>query len=150
MNSKTTREYKEIISGHFTRANTDREALAKLAEFSSELRKSIKDIAAQIEVMPDDPMLLGYLGVMFFGSIKTTDMKMIKRIAAASPHANEAIEQIRAAGILQISAEALKEAIWLRDSYPDLLWIAIQLTLLHSPEQTWSSTVISKDDDNTE
>jgi hypothetical protein len=149
MNSKTSREYKEIISGHFTRANTDREALAKLAEFSSELRKSIQDIAGQIEVTPNDPMLLGYLGAMFFGAIKTTDLKMIKRLAAASTPANEAIEQIRSGGILQISADALKEAVWLRDSNSELLWIAIQLTLLHSPEQTWSSTVISKDDDNT-
>jgi hypothetical protein len=150
MNSKTTKEYKEIISGHFTRATTDREALAKLAEFSSELRTSIQDIVRQIVVTPDDPMLLGYLGAMFYGAIKTTDLKMIKRLALASAPASDAIEQIRTAGTLQISADALKATIWLRDSYPDLLWIAIQLTLLHSPEQSWASTAVSKDDDNAE
>jgi hypothetical protein len=150
MNSKTTREYKEIISGHFTRASTDKEAIAKLAEFSSELRASIQDIVRQIVVSPEDPMLLGYLGVMFYGAIKTTDLKLIKRLAATSVPSSDAIEQIRAGGILQVSADAIKASIWLRDSYPDLLWIAIQLTLLHSPEQSWASTAVSKDDDNTE
>ena len=48
MNAKTIREYKEIISGHFTRATTDKEALAKLAEFSSQLRVSIQDIVAAL------------------------------------------------------------------------------------------------------
>ena len=99
---------------------------------------------------PGDPLVLAYLGAMFYGAIKTTDLRFIKRLAAGSGSASDAIERIRAAGILQISADAQKEAVWLRDSHPDLVWIAIQLTLLHSPEQSWASAAISKDDDNTE
>ena len=150
MNSNTSREYKEIISGHFTRATTDKEALAKLSEFSSQLRTAIQDIVRQIVLTPGDPLVLAYLGAMFYGAIKTTDLRFIKRLVAGSGSASDAIERIRAAGILQISADAQKEAVWLRDSHPDLVWIAIQLTLLHSPEQSWASAAISKDDDNTE
>ena len=146
MNAKTSREYKEIISGHFTRATTDKEALAKLAEFSSQLRVSIQDIVRQIVVNPEDPLLHAYLGAAFYAAIKTTDLRFIKRLAVPSTSAENAIERIRAAGILQISAEAQKEALWLKDSYPELLWITIQLTLLHSPEQSWASTVVSKDE----
>jgi hypothetical protein len=146
MNAKTIREYKEIISGHFTRATTDKEALAKLAEFSSQLRVSIQDIVRQIVVNPEDPLLHAYLGAAFYAAIKTTDLRFIKRLAVPSTSADNAIERIRAAGILQISAEAQKAALWLKDSYPELLWITIQLTLLHSPEQSWASTAVCKDE----
>ena len=115
MNSNTSREYKEIISGHFTRATTDKEALAKLSEFSSQLRTAIQDIVRQIVLTPGDPLVLAYLGAMFYGAIKTTDLRFIKRLAAGSGSASDAIERIRAAGILQISADAQKEAVWLRE-----------------------------------
>ena len=98
MNAKTIREYKEIISGHFTRATTDKEALAKLAEFSSQLRVSIQDIVRQIVVNPEDPLLHAYLGAAFYAAIKTTDLRFIKRLAVPSTSADNAIERIRAAG----------------------------------------------------
>ena len=141
MNQKTIQEYQSIISGYFTRATTDREANAKLAEFSKELRGSIKDIAGHLKSNPNDPQMLAYVGAMFYGSIQTTNLRLVRYLEDEEVAAPEAIAQLREKKALQLSTPATEDALWLLSNHPDFLWVAIQLVLLHAPKKAWSTSV---------
>jgi len=78
MTTATTNQYKEIISSYYTQCETDREAEGKLETLAADLRRTKKDVVsfAKSSGSTGEP----YLGVMFYGAIKVTDLKLLKKL----------------------------------------------------------------------
>ena len=137
MKKKTIQEYQEIISSHYLRASSDREAEEKLADYSKQLRRDIKDVVEHLTAHPENSLTSVYMGVMFWGTIKTTDIKLVRRLALEDVDAVTSIQEIRSKGALLVSKPAIASATWLAENNISFFWLAVQLTLLHPPTRNW-------------
>jgi hypothetical protein len=144
MTTATTNQYKEIISSYYTQCETDREAEGKLETLAADLRRTKKDVVsfAKSSGSTGEP----YLGVMFYGAIKVTDLKLLKKLEERK-FRRSVLEDLRSGGLLQIKANVKDDAEWMFANHPYEFFKAIVLTNLYHPKKSWTMKEDEENDD---
>lgn len=149
MNPSIISEYQELISSQHTQVSTDREAEENLAKLSQSLRDDVAKISAHLVTNPSDHATLGYLGVMFYKAIQTTNRKIVEQLTVDGSDAVTAISELRSSKSLQVLPVATAAATWLNANQPLFFWIAIQLVLLHPIQKTWGAAASNRSSEDT-
>lgn len=116
-------EYEEQVAAFLRRASSKAEGEAALGEHSTSLLAQIKDLLPTMQACP------AYAGLAFYGRFQASNLKLIRRLATASADSSVAIESIRTAKALRVSAAAKAGWDFLLSNDPDSLWNAIRLNL---------------------
>lgn len=125
-------EYEEQVATFFRRAKSRSEGEAALTAHGGQLLEALPDLLPTIRECP------AYAGVAFYGRLQAVNLKLIKQLNADCVASGVAIESIRAAKALRVSASAKKGWDFLLGADLDALWSAIRLNLCRPPAATTS------------
>ena len=135
-------EYEEQVASFFRRASSKAEGEAALTEHGGQLLDVLPDL---LETMKECP---AYAGMAFYGRFKAVNLPLIKRLNADGIASASAIEKIRAAKALQVSASAKKGWDFLLGADLDALWSAIRLNLCRPPAVKGPKAVAANKDEH--
>jgi hypothetical protein len=116
-------EFEEQVASFFRRASSKSEGEAALQAHASQLQDALPNLLSTIKESP------AYAGMAFYGRFQATNIKLIKKLNLEGVASAKAIDAIRTAKALKVSASAKKGWDYLIKTDLDALWSAIRLNL---------------------